>query len=114
MLTITDNADSFLDYYEELRIQNNLPGLVKKNYRQRYLNAKKLKKQSDMAKGRVQNLLQAAFVEEIKQFFEFNEDQFLAASPSFAGFGNRLLQYVKDHSHKKAVIITSRVHPGEP
>ena len=32
----------------------------------------------------------------------------------FKNFGTRLTQYIKDHSHKKAIILTSRVHPGEP
>lgn len=59
-------------------------------------------------------MLEDAFEEEIKQFFEYNEDHFLTTSPTFAGFGNRLNQYLKDHGNKKAIIITSRVHPGEP
>jgi len=24
------------------------------------------------------------------------------------------MQYLKDHSQKKAIVITARVHPGEP
>ena len=35
-------------------------------------------------------------------------------SPQFAGFASRLYQYLKDHAQKKAIFITSRVHPGEP
>lgn len=38
----------------------------------------------------------------------------MTTSPHFAGFGNRLEQYLKDHGQKKAIVITSRVHPGEP
>jgi len=73
-----------------------------------------LARQGEDSKGRVKRLLEAAFEEEIKQFFEYNEDHFLTTSPSFAGFGNRLNQYLKDHGQKKAIVITSRVHPGEP
>ena len=51
-----------------------------------------------MANGKVRNLLQAAIEAEISQFYEFNEEQLLNASPYFEGFKQRLLSYVKDHS----------------
>lgn len=114
LITITENVETHLDYYEELRLLHQIPSIVKKAFRQKYSNAKKLSKQGQQAKGRVQRLLQAAAEEEVKQFFEYNEDHFLQTSPHFVGFGNRLMQYLKDHGQKKAIFLTSRVHPGEP
>ena len=29
-------------------------------------------------------------------------------------FSQKLPQYMKDHYHKRAIVLTSRVHPGEP
>lgn len=114
LLTITENVDTYLDYYEELRLQTHLSGIVKKSFRQKYNNTKKLAKQSQQTRGQVKALLDRAIEEELRQFFEYNEDHFIQASPFFEGFGQRLINYVKIHSQKKAVIITSRVHPGEP
>jgi len=62
----------------------------------------------------VQRLLQAAIEEELKQFFEFNEDHLLNTHTSFQGFEKRLTEYVRDHSQKQAIVFTCRVHPGEP
>ena len=114
LITITDNVDTYLDFYEEMRLMHQIPNVVKKQFRQKYQKAKKLARQGEESKGRVKRLLEAAFEEEIKCFFEYNEDHFLTTSPHFAGFGNRLNQYLKDHGPKKAIVITSRVHPGEP
>ena len=114
LITITENAATHLDYYEELRLLHQIPNIVKKAFRQKYNAAKRLAKQTEQSKGRVQRLLQAALEEEVKQFFEYNEDHLLQTSPHFAGFGHRLTQYVKDHGQKKAIVLTSRVHPGEP
>jgi hypothetical protein len=30
ILTVTENVETYLDYYEELRILNNFPGIIKK------------------------------------------------------------------------------------
>ena len=114
LITITDNISSYLDYYEEMRVMHQIPNIVKKAYRQKYAKARKLSIQGEDSKGRVKRLLEAAFEEEIKQFFVYNEDHFLTTSPLFAGFGNRLNEYLRVHGEKKAIIITSRVHPGEP
>lgn len=114
LLTITENVESYLDYYEELRLQNHIPNILKKSFRNKYQKIRKLAKQSLDSKGRVKRLLEAAVEEEIKEFYEYNEDHFLTTSPHFAGFGQRLSQYLKDHGQKKAIFITSRVHPGEP
>ena len=62
----------------------------------------------------MQRLLQAAIEEELKQFFEFNEDHLLNTHTSFQGFEKRLTEYVRDHSQKQAIVFTCRVHPGEP
>ena len=64
--------------------------------------------------AKVQRLLYAAFEEEIKCFYEYNVDALIATDPCFKNLGQRLTQYIKDHAHKKAVVLTSRVHPGEP
>jgi len=97
-----------------MKLINQVPNIVKKQFRQIFQKAKKLARQGEDSKGRVKRLLEAAFEEELKQFFEYNEDHFLTTSPTFAGFGNRLSNYLKDHGQKKAIFITSRVHPGEP
>lgn len=114
LITITDKVDSTLEYYEEMRLMNKVPNIVKKQYRQKFHKAKKLARQGEESKGRVKRLLEAAFEEEIKCFFEYNEDHLLTSSPYFAGFGDRLNAYLKDHGQKKGIFITSRVHPGEP
>ena len=36
LLTITENVSTYLDYYEELRLMNHIPNIVKKQYRQKY------------------------------------------------------------------------------
>ena len=87
---------------------------MKKAFRQKYQKVRKLARQGEDSKGRVKRLLEAAFEEEIKCFFEYNADHFLTTSPHFAGFSNRLFQYLKDHGMKKTIFLTSRVHPGEP
>ena len=38
----------------------------------------------------------------------------MQANKIFDEFGSRLSGYMKDHAHKKSIVITSRVHPGEP
>jgi hypothetical protein len=36
LITITENVSTYLDYYEELKLMNQIPGIVKKSYRQKY------------------------------------------------------------------------------
>ena len=98
LLTITEHVDTYLDYYEELRLQTLLTGIVKKSFKQKYNNTKKLAKQSQQTRGQVKALLDRAVEEELRQFFEYNEDHFIQASPFFQGFGQRLINYVKNHS----------------
>ena len=87
LLTITENVGTFLDYYEDLRLQHHLPNhILKKGYRRGYMNARKLMKQCGQANPKVQPLLEAAMREDLKQFVEANEDQLLAVSPHFKGF----------------------------
>ena len=57
LITITENVSTYLDYYEELRLLYQVPNIVKKAYRQKYNNSKRLAKQSEHSKGRVQRLL---------------------------------------------------------
>ena len=83
LLTITENVETYLDYYEELRLIHQIPNIVKKAFRQKYQKVKKLARQGEDSKGRVKRRLEAAFEEEVKCFFEYNEDNFLTTSPSF-------------------------------
>lgn len=36
LITITENVDTYLDYYEEMRLMYMIPNIVKKAYRQKY------------------------------------------------------------------------------
>jgi hypothetical protein len=42
LITITENVNTYLDYYEEMRMMYLIPNIVKKQYRQKYQKAKKL------------------------------------------------------------------------
>ena len=44
LLTITEGVETHLDYAEELRIQK-LPSILRRGYRSKYTNARKLAKQ---------------------------------------------------------------------
>lgn len=79
------------------------------------------------SKGKVRKLLRAAFEEEINSFYENNADVFKSIDDNhnttgdgslfgrrYDNFHTKLKRYIVDHFHKKAIIITSRVHPGEP
>lgn len=66
LLTITENVETYMSYYEELRLQTQLGGIVKKQFRTKYNNVKKLAKQCEQTKGRVNKLLEAAIEEELK------------------------------------------------
>lgn len=114
LLTITEKVESYLDYYEELRLMHHIPNVVRRAFREKYRKLRKLARTGDDSKGRAKRFIEAAYEEEIKDFFEYNKDHLLETSPTFEGFDSRLHQYLKDHGQKKAIIITSRVHPGEP
>lgn len=72
LLTITDELASYLSYQEQLALQNSLPSLLKKQFRQKYQQCRKLLKQAQESKGKVQKLLEQAAEEEIHHFFEQN------------------------------------------
>jgi hypothetical protein len=44
LLTITDNVNSYLDYYEEIRMINQIPPVVKKQMKQKLRSAVKMAK----------------------------------------------------------------------
>lgn len=112
LITITENVSTYNDYYDELKVQQKLPNFLKKQLKQKYQKCKKLYKQSIESRGKVRKLLQAAFEEEINSFYEFNEDAFEGAG--LKNFNSKFKSYIEDHYHKKSIILTSRVHPGEP
>ena len=56
----------------------------------------------------------AAFEEEIKSWYEYNADLLISIDPSLKGLGQRLITYIRNHAHKRSIVLTSRVHPGEP
>jgi len=78
------------------------------------MQARKILKQVQESKGKVQSLLEAAFEEEIRSFCEANGEHFLSVSKDFVDFASRQTEYMRDHGNKKAIVLTSRVHPGEP
>lgn len=67
------------------------------------------------SKGKVRKLLKAAFTEEIKSFFSQYQEEFTKIDPRrYENFQVKFKAYIEDHYQKKAIVITSRVHPGEP
>lgn len=36
------------------------------------------------------------------------------ASEVLADLGGKMMQYLRHHSNKRAIVLTARVHPGEP
>lgn len=96
-------------------MQTKLPPVVKKQFKTKYQSSKKLLKQASESKEKVQRLLRAAFEEEMVSFVEQNQAHLRQAHRDFAeNFGARLVTYMREHSQKKAIVLTSRVHPGEP
>jgi hypothetical protein len=104
-----------------------LPNVTRKQLQRRYGKAKKLYRQSLESKGKVRKLLRAAFEEECNSFYEGNADVFKTIDDSqnsvgdgslygrrYDQFSAKMKQYIMDHQHKKAIVITCRVHPGEP
>eukprot|EP00347_Sterkiella_histriomuscorum_P003123 403365502 len=114
MITITEKIDTYLDYYDDILLNQQLPNVVRKQLHKKYQKCKKLYKQSMESRGKVRKLLKAAFEEEFNSFYEKNSEIFIKIDQRFENYHQKLKQYIIDHYHKKAVIITSRVHPGEP
>jgi len=42
LLTITENIETYLDYYEEVKLLYQIPSILKKSYRQKYQKVRKL------------------------------------------------------------------------
>lgn len=51
---------------------------------------------------------------EVSRFYEQHRYELFEIDPKFEGFGKRLFRFLRDHIRKRAVIVTCRVHPGEP
>jgi hypothetical protein len=127
MVTVTDNIESYIDYYDQFQLNKELPNVMRKQYHKKYVKSKRLYKQSLASKGKVRKLLRAAFEEELGSFYENNADVFgniddvhnstgdgAVFGRRYDSFAQKMKQYIIDHYHKKAIVITSRVHPGEP
>lgn len=114
MMTVTEDVETYLDYPEELRLFCQVPPICKKQLRALYKSAFQLVLQSRQVRGDNQKLLQKIVESEIMKFYEQHKETLLNVHQAFEGFGKRLLAFVKDHSQKKAIILTCRVHPGEP
>lgn len=44
MVTITDNVDTYLDYYDQVQLNKELPNVVRKQFHKKYMKSKKLYK----------------------------------------------------------------------
>ena len=42
LVTVTDNIETYMYYYEEMRLMHQIPNIVKKQFRQKFQKAKKL------------------------------------------------------------------------
>lgn len=56
-----------------------------------------------------QKNLEKAFDDEIQ-----HESQFSKAPCLQPEFAQRFVTYLKEHANKRCIVITARVHPGEP
>lgn len=65
-------------------------------------------------RGDNQKLLQKIVESEITKFYEQHKEVLISTNAAFEGFGKRLLAFMRAHSQKKAIVLTCRVHPGEP
>lgn len=74
LLTITENINTYLDYYDEAKMNLCLPHGLKRGLKQKYMKARKLAKQASESHGKVKKLLMAAADEEIISFYALNED----------------------------------------
>lgn len=70
MLTVTEDVQSYISNEERFKLQFKLSSVLKKSFKQKYQQAKKLLKQMSESRGKVANLLEAAFEEEIRSFIE--------------------------------------------
>jgi hypothetical protein len=70
LLTVTEDVKTFIKAEERFKLTYRLGGILKKSFKQKYVQARKLLKQIQESKGKVANLLEAAFEEEIRSFME--------------------------------------------
>jgi murein tripeptide amidase MpaA len=87
---------------------------MRKQFKQKYKKCKEFLRQTDDSKGKVQRLLEQAFEEEMMSFAEPNSKELQAIKPQWSEFGSKMIAYLRDHYGKRAIVLTSRVHPGEP
>ena len=69
--------------------------------------------QSKLLRGENQEMILKIVESEVSKFYETYGQQLIEVDKAFEGFGKRLMMFIKDHSRKQAIILTSRVHPGE-
>lgn len=111
LLTITENIHFNLAYFDMITMYH------KKEARDRFMIKDSLKKMTDEMKAtKITKLLdkRKLNIEHMRQQTRTQiGKQMTGETDQDIGIETRFLQHLMIHEHKKAIIITSRVHPGE-
>jgi hypothetical protein len=118
MMTITEGVGSYMEFHEELRLFNTVPPLVRKRMRQlqrdiieQYSQMKRRAAQGKMTRQEAVAAISRRVDGEVGIFHEQNQQAL--TDEIVECFRTRLLALVTEHSHKQAIVLTCRVHPGE-